>query len=100
MSGVRDRGLDMSVGWDNTSKRHNYTTRRFPSRGRQVDLFYKNRPGRGSKSGAGMGVFASGVGEEYTRVTQVWDRPGSLALEININKELTICIQMVIIKVH
>jgi hypothetical protein len=47
-----------------------------------------------------MGVFASGVGEEYTRVTQVWDRPGSLALEININKELTICIQMVIIKVH
>ena len=41
---------------------------------------------RGSKSGAGMGVFASGVGEENTRVTQVWDRPGSLGLEININK--------------
>ena len=28
MSGVRDRDLNMSVGWDNTSKKHNYTTRR------------------------------------------------------------------------
>ncbi len=71
MSGGGGGGVDMSVGWDNTSKRHNYTTRRSPSRGRQVDLFYKNRPGRGSKSGAEMGVFASGVGEEYTTVTQV-----------------------------
>jgi len=37
MSGVRDRDLNMSVGWDNTSKKHNYTTRRSPSRRRQVD---------------------------------------------------------------
>lgn len=44
------------------------------------------KPSRGSKSGAGMGVFASGVGEEYTTATQVWGRPGSLGLEININK--------------
>lgn len=47
-----------------------------------------------------MGVFASGVGEEYTTVTQVWAVQDLLALEININKELTRCIQMVIIKVH
>jgi len=40
---------------------------------------------RGSKSGAGMGVFASGVGEEYTRVTQRWASQELTALEININ---------------
>ena len=62
---------------------HNQGISGFP---RQKDLFYKNGPGRGSKSGAGMGVFASGVGEEYTTVTQVWDRPGSLGQKININK--------------
>jgi len=28
MSGVRDRDLALSVGWDNTRKKHNYTTRR------------------------------------------------------------------------
>ena len=86
MSGVGDRGLDMRVGWDNTIKRHNYTTRRSLSRERQVDLFIQAGASRGSKSGAGMGVFASGVGEEYTTATQVWGRPGSLGLEININK--------------
>jgi len=35
MSGVGNRGLDMRVGINNTSKRHNYTTRRslgFPGR--------------------------------------------------------------------
>ena len=76
---------------------HNQEISGFP---RQKDLFYKKGPGRGSKSGAGSGVFASGVGEEYTTVTQVWGRPGSLGQEINKNKELTRCIQMVIIKVH
>jgi len=38
----------MRVGWDNTSKRHNYTTRRSPSRGRQVDLFIQAGASRGS----------------------------------------------------
>ena len=72
---------------------HNQEISGFP---RQKDLFYKNRPGRGSKSGAGSGVFASGVGEEYTTVTQVGGRPGFLAQEININKELTRCIHIII----
>ena len=62
---------------------HNQEISGFP---RQVDLFYKNRPGRGSKSGAGMGVFASGVGEEYTTVTQVWAVQDLTVPEININK--------------
>ena len=47
-----------------------------------------------------MGVFASGVGEEYTTVTQRWASQELTALEINTNKELTRCIQMVIIKFH
>jgi hypothetical protein len=76
---------------------HNQEISGFP---RQVDLFIQAEASRGSKSGAGMGVFSSGEGEEYTTVTQVWGRPGFLAQEININKELTRCIQMVIIKVH
>jgi len=57
-------------------------------------------PSRGSKSGAGMGVFSSGEGGEYTTVTQRWAVQDLWVQEININKELTRCIQMVIIKVH
>jgi len=48
---------------------HNQEISGFP---RQVDLFIQAGASRGSKSGAGSGVFASGVGEEYTTVTQVW----------------------------
>ena len=54
------------------------------------------KPSRGSKSGAGMGVFASGEGEEYTTVNTSLGRPGSLGLEININKELTRCNHIII----
>jgi len=51
-----------------------------------------------------MGVSGTPRQEEYTRLTQLWGQPGLLRsgtpLEINTNKELTRCIQMVIIKFH
>ena len=59
-------------------------------------LYYSRDPSRGS----GMGVSGTPRQEEYTRLTQLWGQPGSLGLEINTNKELTRCIQMVIIKFH
>jgi len=40
---------------------------------------------RGAKSGAGMGVFSSGVGEENTRLTQRWASQELTVLKININ---------------
>ena len=76
---------------------HNQEISGFP---RQGDLFIRTEASRGSKSGAGMGVFSSGEGEEYTTVTQVWGRPGFLAQEININKELTRCIHIIIMMVR
>ena len=76
---------------------HNQEISGFP---RQVDLFIQAGSSRGSKSGAGMGVFSSERQEEYTTVTQVWAVQELTVQEININKELTRCIQMVIIKVH
>ena len=63
---------------------------------RQVNLFIQAEASRGSKSGAGMGVFASGEGEEYTTVNTSLGRSGSLGLEININKELTRCNHIII----
>ena len=72
MSGVGDRGLDMSVGWDNTSKRHNYTTRRslgFP--GKRIYFIKIGQVGDLNRD-LEAGVFASGEGEEYTTAKQVW----------------------------
>ena len=86
MSGVRDRGLDMSVEWDNTSKRHNYTTRRSLARTGQVDLLRLVNPVGDLNRGLEAGFLALARGKKTQRLTQVWGRPGSLGLEININK--------------